>query len=212
MKPSCLVLAAAGFAAASAQAQLVEPSSAPRLQRPAQPQDQAFARSFQPMPRPYMRNEAVISDAKLFSEYRVDPKLKAGLDLNPYFSIETGYQNLFSRGFHYPYPGSPDELEGALGSYGSAGYAAIKLTVPVDDRLTTYGKLGIAATGRLLHDSRTTSVREGELGPYANLGARYKLNDKASVSAQYEKFGDSAKKFGNDSNASGTSAKLHLGF
>jgi hypothetical protein len=212
MKPSCLVLAAAGFAASSAQAQLVEPSNAPQLQRPTQAQDQAFARSFQPMPRPYIRNEDVISDAKLFSEYRVDPKLKAGLDLNPYFSIETGYQDLFTRGFHYAYPGSPSELEGALGSYGSAGYAAVKLTVPVDDRLTAYGKLGIAGTRRLLHDSLTTSVWEGDIGPYAHLGAKYKLNDKAAVSAQYEKFGDSAKKFGNASNASGTSTKLNLGF
>jgi len=213
MKVPCLVLAAAGFAAASAQAQLVEPSNAPLLKRQAQPQDQAFARSFQPMPRPYMRNEAEIPDVKLLGDdYRVDPKLKAGFDLNPYFSIETGYQNLYSRGFHYADPGRPNEREGALGSYGSAGYAAVKLTVPVDDRLTAYGKLGIADTGRLLHDSRTTSVREGDIGPYANLGARYKLNDKASVSAQYEKFGDSAKKFGNDSNASSMSAKLNLGF
>jgi hypothetical protein len=213
MKPSCLVLAAAGFAAASAQAQLVEPSKAPQLQRQTQPQDQAFAKSFQPMPRPYMLNEAEIPDVKLAGDdYRVDPKLKAGFDLNPWFSIESGYQNLVSRGFHYADPGRADEREGALGGFGSAGYAAIKLTVPVDDRLTAYGKLGIAGTGRLVHDSLTTSVREGDIGPYANLGANYKLNNKASVNAQYEKFGDSAKKFGINSNASGMSTKLNLGF
>lgn len=212
MKASCFLLAAAGLAASGAQAQLVDPSSAPQLQRQERPQDQSFAKSFQPLPRPYMSNENADPGARLFPEYRTDPKLSAGFDLSRYFAIETGYQNLFSRGFHYADPGRPEEGEGALGSYGSARYLAVKLTVPLDERFTAYGKLGIAGTDRKIHDSPAASLRETDLGPYAHLGAKYKLNDKASVSAQYEKFGDSTKKFGNDSNASSVSAKLKIGF
>jgi hypothetical protein len=212
MKASRLVLAAASFAAAGAQAQLVEPAAAPQLRRQPQPQDQAFAKSFRPLPRPYVANEADTPDSKLFPDYRSDPKLRAGFDLNPYFAIETGYQNLYSRGFHYADPGRPHEREGALGSNGSASYIAGKLTIPVDERFTAYGKVGVADSDRKIHDSRSTSLREADIGPYANVGARYKLNDKASISAQYEKFGDSANKFGNDGNASGVSAKLKIGF
>jgi hypothetical protein len=210
MKAPCLVLAAAGLAAAGAQAQLVEPASGTPLQH--QPQPQAFTRSFQPQPRSYVANEAEAPDPKLFPDYRTDPKLRFGFNLNPYFAIETGYQNLYSRGFHYAEPGRPEERAGALGNHGSASYVAGKLTVPVNEQFTAYGKLGVADSERTVRDSRTTSLVEGDIGPYAHVGAKYKLNDKASISAQYEKFGDSAKKFGNDSNASGVSAKLKIGF
>jgi hypothetical protein len=44
------------------------------------------------------------------------------------------------------------------------------------------------------------------------LGARYKLNEKASVSAQYEQYGNSARKWGSDTNNSGLSAKFKMGF
>lgn len=213
MKASCLVLAAASLAAASAHAQLVESSSPGLLKRQPMPQDQAIAKAFQPLSGPYMRNEAEIPDVRLFGDdYRVDPKLKAGFDLNPNFAIETGYQNLLSRGFHYVDPGKADERAGALGSHGSASYIAGKLTIPVDERFSTYGKLGVAYSDRKTHDSEASSARNVDIGPYANVGARYKLNDKTSVSAQYEKFGDSARKFGNDANASGVSAKLNVGF
>jgi opacity protein-like surface antigen len=213
MKASSLALAAAGLAAAGAQAQLVEPSSPSQLQRQIQPQDQAFAKSFQPLPHPYMRNEAEIPDIKMFGDdYRVDPKLRAGFDLNPNFAIEAGYQNLYSRGFHYVEPGRAAERAGALGTAGSAGYLAGKVTVPVDEHLSAYGKLGHAFSERTIHDSDTTSARDVDAGPYVNVGAKYKLSDKISVNAQYEKYGDSAKKFGNDSNGSAVSAKLNVGF
>lgn len=210
MKASCFVLAAAGLAGAGAWAQLVEPAGTPQLQR--QAQDSVFAKSVKPAPQPYVKDEADHPDPKLFPDFRTDPKLRAGFDLNRYVGIEAGYQNLYSRGFHYADPGRPNEREGALGNNGSAGYVAGKLTVPVDDRFTAFGKVGVAHSEREIRDSATTSAREADVGPYANLGARYKLNDRTSVSAQYEKFGDSAKKFGNDTNASGLSAKLKIGF
>lgn len=212
MKPCRLVLAVASLAAGSAQAQLVEPAGAPQLQRQARPQDQDFAKSFEPLTRPYVTNETEGPNDKLFGDYRTDPKLRAGFDLNPNFAIETGYQNLYSRGFHYVDPGRAADRAGALGTKGSASYLAGKLTVPVDGRFSAYGKLGIAYSERKIHDSQVSSARDVDVGSYANVGARYKLNDKASINAQYERYGDSAKKFGSDTNAGGVSAKLKVGF
>jgi hypothetical protein len=50
------------------------------------------------------------------------------------------------------------------------------------------------------------------VGAYAGMGARYKLNEKATVSAQYEQYGNSAKKWGSETNNSGLSAKFKMGF
>lgn len=203
----------AGFVAGAAQAQLVEPDSKPVLQAKPQPQDAAFAKSFKQAPQPYMKNEAEIPDVKMFGDdYRVDPKLKAGIELNQNFGIETGYSELYSRGFHYMWPGDAAERAGVLGDRGSATYLAGKITLPVDERLTTFSKVGVARSDRKLRDGATSMARDIDIGPYANVGANYKLSDKASVSGQYERFGDSARKFGNDSNAGGFSAKLKLGF
>jgi hypothetical protein len=44
------------------------------------------------------------------------------------------------------------------------------------------------------------------------VGATYKLNEKASVSAQYEQYGNSADKWKNQTNNSGLSAKFKMGF
>jgi hypothetical protein len=50
------------------------------------------------------------------------------------------------------------------------------------------------------------------VGAFTGVGARYKLNDKASVSAGYEQYGNSAKKWGSETNNSGLNAKFKMGF
>ena len=202
-------------AAAGAVLAVVGSAQAQRLNLPA-PQSETPAISLsrtQPFPLPYTTNEAtkeiLYNRFPMFNEYRTDPKLVLGFDLTPNFGLEAGYTNLFSRGFHYAdIEARHENREGALGQGGFTSYAAVKLTVPVNDRLTAYSKFGIAYSER---DTFARSVKDADAGPYANVGAHYKLSDRATLSGEYQRTGDT-KKWGNDTNANGVGAKLNLGF
>jgi opacity protein-like surface antigen len=73
--------------------------------------------------------------------------------------------------------------------------------------------VGVAYSERVAHDKTLrATASDSDVGAYAGMGARYKLTEKASVSAQYEQYGNSAKKWGSETNNSGLSAKFRMGF
>jgi opacity protein-like surface antigen len=210
MRAFCFALAAGGIVIGSAQAQLLAPASAPTLQAQ-QPAAQAFGKIQQAFPRSYMSNDTAPAVDNLHPNFRTDPKLVGGFELTPNLGIEAGLSNLYSRGFHYVDERHADEIKGAFGNHGIASYLAAKVSVPVDDRLSAYGKLGIAYSVRESAGADKT-LRDVDVGPYAGVGAKYKLTDKASLSGEYQFQGDTGKKWSNDTNANGFGAKLKLGF
>jgi hypothetical protein len=157
-------------------------------------------------------NESTTAFDTAFDSYRTDPKLMVGVQLNPNLAVETGYTNLFSRGFHFVDYGRSDERSGALGTRGFSSYVAGKLAVPLGEQVSAWGKLGIAYSQQVSHDRAGLRVRDGDVGAYANVGARYKLNDRISVSGELTRSGDTANKWGGASNATGASATLKVGF
>ena len=172
----------------------------------------------QPVPHTYMGNaEAPVwsgmQDKSAFGVYVTDPKLFAGVKLSPNVSVEAGYANLFSRGYRFADYARADEVAGALGTKGTNSYLAGRLDVPVNDSLSAYGKLGVAYSERTARDQtlRTTKT-DSDIGTYAGMGATYKVSEKAAVSAQYEQYGNSAKRWGSETNNSGISAKFKMGF
>jgi hypothetical protein len=142
--------------------------------------------------------------------FRTDPRLVAGVNLNPFLAVETGYVERIDRGFHKIDPGRPEDVSGALGARGFHSYLAGKLTVPVDDKLSAYGKLGIAYSERKGGDNGYKT--DVDAGPYVGVGAKYRLNEKAAVTVEAQRHGDTAKKWGGATNANGVGAKLKLGF
>ena len=217
MTTTHLALAAALLAAGSAQAQLLDSAAAPKDLSATRVLSPPFAK-IQPVPRTYMGDAAETGglryqDKSAFGIYVSDPRLFAGVNLSPYFAIETGYANLYTRGFHFADYARPDEVNGALGTKGSNSYLAARLNVPVNDQVSAYGKLGVAVSDRVSHDKTLrNTVSDTDVGAYVGMGARYKLNEKASVSAGYEQYGNSAKKWGSETNNSGLQAKFKMGF
>lgn len=208
MKQRMFAMAAGIVMVSSAQAQL--------LNLPAAPAPALTLSRTQPFPVSYMVNEEPVAmpagQRPLFKTFRADPKLVAGFDITPYLGLEAGYANLFSRSYHFiDEDARHEERDGAMGQGGFTSYLATKVTVPIDKRLSTYGKFGIAYSERNMRDAKAASVTEADAGLYANVGARYKLSDKASVVGEYQRAGDT-KKWGNSSNANGFGAKLKLGF
>jgi hypothetical protein len=206
-----LLAAAAGCAVAGAQAQLTDPAAANQLQ--GKPQDKAaLEKSFQPYPRPYIQNDAPQLDPRVFKDYRADPKLRAGYEVAPHVSIETGVTGLNSEGPHPIGPGDAAGRAGAGNTKGFSTYVAGKLSAPLGDRLVAYGKVGGAYSERTERGSALAESKDSDAGPYVSAGTQYKLSDKATISGQYERYGNSAKKWGSDTNAGGVSAKLNVGF
>ena len=217
MKTICCALAAGLFAAGAAQAQLLEDANSPTTLSSTPASSRPFAK-VQPVPHAYMGNAAEPvgmrnPDKSGFGVYVADPKLFGGINISPNVALETGYANLYTRGYHYADYGRPDEVNGALGTKGFNSYLAARINVPVNDSFSAYGKMGVAYSQRVAHDrTLRATVSDPDVGPYAGMGARYKLNERASVSAQYEQYGNSAKKWGSETNNSGLSAKFKMGF
>ena len=212
-----LALAAGLLAAGGAHAQLLDGAAASKDLSATRPLSPPFAK-IQPVPRTYMGNAAETDglryqDKSAFGVYVSDPKLFAGVNLSPNFAIETGYANLYTRGFHFADYARPDEVNGALGTKGANSYLAARLNVPVNDQFSAYGKLGVAVSERVAHDKTyRNTASDTDVGPYVGMGARYKVSEKASVTAGYEQYGNTAKKWGSETNNSGLQAKFKMGF
>jgi hypothetical protein len=197
------------LAAGSAQAQLLDPAS-PRLDARPSPLDKAFARTPSPF-APYIRNEGAHPFTSLFDGYRSDPRMVAGINLNRFLALQAGYVERIDRGFHAIDLHDPLDTTGALVTKGFHSYAALKVTVPVSDDLSAYGALGLAHSERRGADA--VGKNDKVLGgAYSGVGARYRVNEKASVSVESQKFGNTSQKWGNDTNANGVNARLNLGF
>jgi hypothetical protein len=207
-----VVLFAGLLGAGAARAQLLE-RPAPAQDVPSRP----FAQ-IQPVSRLYMGNAAEtdgvrFQDKSAFGVYTSDPRLFAGIGLSPLFAVEAGYANLYTRGFHFADYARPDEVNGALGTRGYNSYLAGRIDAPVNDRFVAYGTLGVAVSERVAHDGTArATVTESDVGPYVGTGGRYRLDEKASLSARYEQYGNSAKKWGGETNNSGVTARFRMGF
>lgn len=225
MKANSIVFGAALLAAASAQAQL-----APAPEAEPKPALEAEAGRFGPLAAGFKRysplyggNEAANPNDHVFKGFRTDPRLVLGIALNEYLSLEAGYSHLRDKGFHKIEPGAMESAAaaGALGALSHTTYLAARVTLPISERLSAYGKLGIAhsqvTNDGLLPPQRvrpvTPSAFKGESGPgaYGAVGANYRLDKRTTITGE-ARFNGSAAKFGNASNASGLRGSVGIGF
>lgn len=233
MSPTRTVLLPLLLATAGAQAQLVDHGTTVSADPPGRygPLAEGFKRS-SPF---YGRNEAANPNDRLFPGFRTDPRLVFGFALNDYLAIEGGYAHLRDEGFHKIDTFDPRRravesavAAGALGAVSHTTHIAAKLTVPVNERLSAYGKLGVAQStvrndgfltperAQAMQAARAAGrpgspfVEETRTGAYGALGARYKVNSRTTLSGEYTVNG-SADKF-KGSNASGLKGSVGIGF
>lgn len=183
----------------------------------------------------YGGNETANPNDRLFPGFRTDPRLVIGYAFNDYFAIEGGYAHLRDEGFHKIDTFDPRRRAvesalgaGALGAASHTTYVAAKITVPVGERLSAYGKLGVAQStakndgfvtasrAQAVHEARAAGrpgaplADESATGAFGAVGAKYKLNERTTLSGEYRVNG-SADKFRN-ANASGLKGSVGIGF
>ena len=214
MRPPVLAFAAVAFAGAPVQAQPVE------LAAPGAPVELADTRprsvfsaprdpGVQTFPRVYGGNmNANPNDRQFGGLFKTDPRLLMGVAVAPALAFEAGYVNLIDQGFRPVNERDPEDTTGAIGLHGFNLYVAAKVTQPLGERLSAYGKLGVA------HSQNRRGERKGvDSGLYNGVGARYKVSERLTVDGSFENYGHAAERFNDATNSSSrVKANLNLGF
>jgi OOP family OmpA-OmpF porin len=143
--------------------------------------------------------------------YATAYKLFGGYQFTPNFGVETGFADLGKLAVE----GGPEWAHTRGNVRPRMLYAAATASMPLTDRFTLSGKLGVAAT-RLTHTINTgggdytESHNGGNL--VAGIGASYALNEKVALVAEYENFGKIHKVVGEDVKAEMVSVGVRMKF
>jgi OOP family OmpA-OmpF porin len=138
-------------------------------------------------PRGYVGVGVATANNSTIDSYKSSAKVFGGYDFDQNLGIEAGYTDFRNADYN---------VGGVRGTTkGSGTYVAGKYTVPVNEQVSAYGKLGLAYSERKLSDSTGLNVSNHDTGAYAGLGLQYKLNQNVSLNAEYERYGKS-KDFG----------------
>jgi len=146
------------------------------------------------------------NDRSFNGMFKTDPKLLFGVGIAPGWSLEAGYVNLFDRGFHRIDERDARDTAGALGINGFSTHAAAKYSFPMTERLSAYGKLGIAYSRAAGHGDSASQT-----GLYTGIGARLQVSERVTVGVEYGSYGAGVKSLGK-SNANQLKAEVGITF
>jgi OOP family OmpA-OmpF porin len=116
-------------------------------------------------------------------------KFFGGYQIDKTFAVEAGYTDFGSSNYSY----SVGNNAGAIDSKSHSFYVAGKGSVPINEQFSAFGKLGVAYNKNTVHgtglaapyvvgDNNRTSL-------YASVGGEFALNQKVSLSLEYEYYG-----------------------
>jgi len=148
----------------------------------------------------YVGASAVSAKNTTVDAHKADGKLFGGYNLTDKLGIEAGWTN------HHETDFARGNVRGSTEGYGT--YVAAKYTMPVNEKVSAYGKVGISHNERKLN-TNVASFKDTDTSGYGGVGVEYKLNQNASLVAEYERYGKT-KDYGARANV--WSAGLKYGF
>ncbi len=112
-------------------------------------------------------------------------KIFGGVEITPMFGVELGHSE--SRDDHgVSFAGRTGNAE----TDSSRTYIAGKATMPLSDKFSLYGKLGVVHTSdKTTAPALGLSYKARDNGLYAGVGAQYSLSEKVALSLEYERNG-----------------------
>lgn len=150
--------------------------------------------------RGYVGASAVTAKNSTVDAHKADGKLFAGYQFDERMGVEAGWTN------HHKTDFANGGVRGNTEGYGT--YVAAKYTMPVNEQVSAYGKLGISHNERKLN-TNVGNFKQDDTSGYAGVGVEYKLNQTTALVAEYERYGKS-KDVGASANV--WSAGLKYGF
>lgn len=149
----------------------------------------------QTTPRSYVGGSVVTADrsdtvpgASSSSEgkYKAGAKLYGGYEFNQTWGIEAGYTDFGKKNQGYTLNG----VNGTAKTEGNSTYLAAKATAPLNERVSVYGKAGVARNNREL--TATNAVLNQDVTKteaYGAVGMQYNVNEQVALTAEYERYG-----------------------
>jgi OOP family OmpA-OmpF porin len=128
-------------------------------------------------PHAYVGIGAATANNKSADEYKTDAKIYGGYEFDQNWGVEAGYTNFDKQDI----PGGNVK--------GSGTYVAGKYSMPLGERFTGYGKLGVSYNERKYSSALGTQVNNYDTGLYGGVGVEYKLNQNLALNAEYERYG-----------------------
>jgi hypothetical protein len=68
-------------------------------------------------------------------------------------------------------------------------YIAVKPTVPLTEKLSAYGKVGVAKSRREIILPAQPALKKSDTGAYGAFGLQYSITPNTAITAEYERFG-----------------------
>ncbi|MET3130143.1 OOP family OmpA-OmpF porin [Oxalobacteraceae bacterium GrIS 1.11] len=125
------------------------------------------------------------------SGYKSAGKIFGGYDIDKTWAVEGGYTDFGSKSYNYT---SQAGVNGTINTDSHALYVAGKATMPVNEQIGVFGKLGVARLHNGISGSGDAAGISGDskTGLYASVGGQYAINKNVSLTAEVEHFGQSA--------------------
>jgi opacity protein-like surface antigen len=137
----------------------------------------------QQLPRGYVGAGATSSTE---GKYKAGGKLYGGYEFNQTWGVEAGYTDFGKKGQDYTLNGTTGRAE----TKGHSVYLAAKATAPLNERVSVYGKAGLANNKREL--TATNAVLNQDVSKteaYGAVGLQYNVNEQVALTAEYERYG-----------------------
>jgi opacity protein-like surface antigen len=128
-------------------------------------------------PHAYVGIGAATADNKSTDDYHTNAKIYGGYEFDQNWGVEAGYTNFDKQDI----PGGNVK--------GSGTYVAGKYSMPLGERFTGYGKLGVSYNERKYSGMVGGQVNNYDTGLYGGVGVEYKLNQNLALNAEYERYG-----------------------
>jgi OOP family OmpA-OmpF porin len=133
--------------------------------------------------REYNVNGATMNDN---DGYKFSGKVFGGVELTDKFGVEAGYTDFRKAGGSYTLNGANATTE----TDGYGAYVAGKAAMPLNDKFSVFGKLGVAHTKAEMQSATAGLNRKvSDNGAYGALGMQYNVTPQVALTAEYERYG-----------------------
>lgn len=118
-------------------------------------------------------------------DWKAGGKVFAGYNFDQNWAVEAGYTRFGNQDVNISsVPGFP---QGEVKS--SSSYVAAKYAMPLNERLSAYGKVGVARNERKVNLPYGGDSKDNDNGVYGAVGLQYALGQNLALVGEYERYG-----------------------